>query len=322
MSFFNKIFVKGEKNKINSTDKDQNIYDKLNTKDPEYLYLIAKDIYFQLTEEERLYIDGSCVDYHSDKKYSIPSDKLVADELIIYPILLIRNGCYENGIKLFQKIIIHCSWLGHFSLQEVVPMLLKIDDEYIHDLAMYYATFDFFNRRIYMEKLKGCRFPVWEKLISQLIKEKNYNMALYIAEEAAREEVGSSWKNGYCGEIIKIKEFIKKESKKWGTRENIKNLLNYKNDFYIDYIYSLKKCLIENNLYESIELIEITEGKIVIYYHKIPLIGIKVLDEVTPCLFFDITKDNEYMGITPALEKIPNLIKCLKFELKEKLIYI
>lgn len=286
------------------------------TQNPKDLFCLAQEIYRVLSDEEKQLIDDNNINLHKSIKFAIPSESFVADELLIYSSLLLKNDFVNDGLELLHYLIPNCTWKLHFFLQNHIPQIFKNhkEDKAIYTTALHYACADFKYHNDYLKMLKGATMPLWQSLLNELISQKNFYLAEQICNVAIKHEVPYG-ENGYVKKLNKIKELKEKELTKI-KENNFPEVLMFKDNLFLTFYYRFKKKLFENNLYEDIEIKKIDDNFYVMYYHDYLIYGLRELSKNT-ILFINRTQKESFHGVQIALDEINNIVKDIKESLSK-----
>ena len=297
------------------------IFPGLMTRDTKALFDSAKIIYNHLSEEEKEVIDGSDINLHKQIQYAIPSESNVAEELLRYVFVLLNNSLVETGLELLESIIIYCTWKVHFFIQNNVCKLLKIyqNEKEIYNYALFFLALDFKNRKVILENLKGARMPLWETLLNEMIKQKNYDFAETICREGILNQIPYGV-DGYLKKAKIIDKLKQDEEDKFVNNKNFETPYSDENEFAVFY-RKLKRELINNYLYEEIEITQ-NNNLSAMLYHGYPIYYLH-LSNGKPLLYMDANDNKEDyagFGVQIAIDKIPEKINEIKDVMEVKML--
>ena len=286
-----------------------NAWDSRNPKD---LFTVSKEIYNTLESNLKVAIDNANIQLHKAQLFDIPTESTIADELLIYSQVLIKSDFILQGIKIFLLISPYCSWKVHFFVQNNISPLLKKsrNNEELYFYLFHIACIDYASRDSYLKLLKGAKMPSWEKLLTETIWMNN----LLLAEQICNEGIKNKVPYGANGYDKKKLEVIKKKSEALlSISDHIPTPLK-DNSMFTSFYRILKEKLINNNLYENIEVENISNNRFILKYHNEIMYCFYLLSNNV--LLFQSLEDDSMYGIQIVLDNIENEIILLKKSLK------
>lgn len=286
-----------------------NAWDSRNPRD---LFTASKEIYNALESNLKVVIDNANIQLHKAQLFDIPIESTIADELLIYSQVLIKSDFIFQGIKLFFLIYPYCSWKIHFFVQNNISPLLKKnrDNEELYFYLFHIACIDYASRDSYLKLLKGAKMPSWEKLLAETIWMNN----LLLAEQICNEGIKNKVPYGVNEYDKKKLEIIKKKSEALSTISDCIPINLKDNSMFTSFYLRLKEKLVNNDLYENLEVENISNNRFVIKYHNEIMYCFDLL--ANNVLLFKSLEDDSMYGLQIVLDNIENEIISLKKSLK------
>lgn len=286
-----------------------NAWDSRNPRD---LFTASKEIYNALESNLKVVIDNANIQLHKAQLFDIPIESTIADELLIYSQVLIKSDFIFQGIKLFFLISPYCSWKIHFFVQNIISPLLKKnrDNEELYFYLFHIACIDYASRDSYLKLLKGAKMPSWEKLLAETIWMNN----LLLAEQICNEGIKNKVPYGVNEYDKKKLEIIKKKSEALSTISDCIPINLKDNSMFTSFYLRLKEKLVNNDLYENLEVENISNNRFVIKYHNEIMYCFDLL--ANNVLLFKSLEDDSMYGLQIVLDNIENEIISLKKSLK------
>lgn len=286
-----------------------NAWDSRNPRD---LFTASKEIYNALESNLKVVIDNANIQLHKAQLFDIPIESTIADELLIYSQVLIKSDFIFQGIKLFFLISPYCSWKIHFFVQNNISPLLKKnrDNEELYFYLFHIACIDYASRDSYLKLLKGAKMPSWEKLLAETIWMNN----LLLAEQICNEGIKNKVPYGVNEYDKKKLEIIKKKSEALSTISDCIPINLKDNSMFTSFYLRLKEKLVNNDLYENLEVENISNNRFVIKYHNEIMYCFDLL--ANNVLLFKSLEDDSMYGLQIVLDNIENEIISLKKSLK------